>query len=78
MPVGVTPRCSAPITIPVGNSKKLSELSSSPELGGNSLLKDLVMTVARLDDYICLTMPTSRGQLPIACKTTSLVVQIKT
>lgn len=73
MPVGASPRCSTPITIPVGNSKKLSELSSSPELGGNSLLKDLIISVTRLDDYICLTMPTSRGQLPIACKTTSLV-----
>lgn len=73
MPAGITPRCGPVITIPVGSSKKLNELSTNPTLGGNDLLKDLVLSVARLDDYICLTMPTSRGQLPIACKTTALV-----
>ena len=72
MPAGSTSRCTAPITIAVGDSRKLGQISTNPELGGSDQLKDLTLSVVRLDDYICITMPTSRGQLPVACKTTTI------
>ena len=72
MPAGVTPRCTAPITVAVGDSTTLGQISTNPELGGSAQLKDLILSATRIDDYICLTMPTSRGLLPVVCKTTTI------
>lgn len=73
MPAGIMPRCSPPVTIPVGDSRRLGDISTNPALGGNDLLKDLVLSAVRMDDFICLMMATSRGQLPVICKTTTIV-----
>ncbi len=59
------PTCTSLI---LGNSKKLSEVSNSPSLGGDPFLKDIELTVTQLSEVMCLTMPTSRGPLPLACK----------
>jgi type IV secretion system protein VirB6 len=63
-----TPTCTA---LNLGDSKKLAELSHNPNLGGNPLLKDIRLTVTKLSDLMFLTMPTSRGPKPLACKKTN-------
>ncbi|MGI4775867.1 MAG: hypothetical protein ACRYE9_02915, partial [Janthinobacterium lividum] len=60
--------CSDPIKIELGESKTLGDINTSPSLGGNILLKDIILSVTQIGSYICLTMPTSRGQMPITCK----------
>ncbi|WP_316354067.1 hypothetical protein [Candidatus Trichorickettsia mobilis] len=68
---GATPICN-PITMKVGDSRTLGSMNTNSELGGSPVLKDMVLTVRQLETIICLTMPTSRGSLPIACKQTKL------
>jgi type IV secretion system protein VirB6 len=64
--------CVATITMALGDSKTLGDLNSDPYLGGNALIKNTVLTVARVNNSICLTIPTSRGPLAIACKMTTV------
>ncbi len=61
------------ITLNLNDSKRLSELSTdnNPDLGGNTLLKDIILTVKIVDKRLCLVMATSKGQLPLACKNTT-------
>ncbi len=61
------------ITLNLNDSKRLSELSTdnNPDLGGNTLLKDIILTVKIIDKRLCLVMSTSKGQLPLACKNTT-------
>ncbi|MCC8398669.1 MAG: type IV secretion system protein [Rickettsia endosymbiont of Labidopullus appendiculatus] len=69
---GSSPECKV-ITLNLNDSKRLSELSTdnNPNLGGNSLLKDIILTVKIVNKRLCLVMSTSKGQLPLACKNTS-------
>ncbi|HJD64307.1 MAG TPA: type IV secretion system protein [Rickettsia endosymbiont of Sericostoma sp.] len=61
------------ITLNLNDSKTLGELSDdNPDLGGNSLLKDIILTVKIVDKrLLCLVMSTSKGPLPLACKNTT-------
>lgn len=64
-----------PFALNVGDTTTLSEIAGTgdPQLGGNYLLKDIRFKVQILpNQMMCLTMPTSRGTMPVACKTTSL------
>jgi type IV secretion system protein VirB6 len=69
---GSSPECKV-IILNLNDSKRLSELSTdnNPDLGGNSLLKDIILTVKIVKKRLCLVMSTSKGQLPLACKHTS-------
>ncbi|MFY9589818.1 type IV secretion system protein [Rickettsia endosymbiont of Halotydeus destructor] len=70
---GSNPPCTMYI-LKENDFKKLSELSvdNNPELGANPLLKDIGLTVKRWgSNDLCLLMPTSRGPMPVACKTLS-------
>ncbi len=69
---GSSPECKV-ITLNLNDSKRLSELSTdnNPDLGGNTLLKDIILTVKIVDNRLCLVMSTSKGQLPLACKNTT-------
>ncbi|XVN41058.1 MAG: type IV secretion system protein [Rickettsia endosymbiont of Argas persicus] len=62
-------------TLNQGDSKKISELSTdnNPNLGANPILKNIVLTVKALDNDVCLLMPTSRGPMPVACKSLSSI-----
>jgi len=69
--------CKTEIILNNGDSKKISDLSKkNPNLGGNPWLKDIVLTVKKIDTYLCLTMPTSRGPIPLACKNTTIISPI--
>ena len=62
------------ITLDLNSSRRLSELSTdgNPDLGGNILLKDIILTVKIVDEkLLCLVMSTSKGQLPLACRLTN-------
>ncbi|WP_410525831.1 TrbL/VirB6 family protein [Rickettsia endosymbiont of Oedothorax gibbosus] len=62
------------ITLNLNDSKTLGELSAdNPDLGGNSLLKDIILTVKIVDRrLLCLVMSTSKGPFPLACKNTTI------
>ena len=62
------------IIMNLDDSKKLRELSAdnNPNLGANPLLADIVLSVKVLNKMFCLTMPTSRGIMPVICRPTSL------
>lgn len=68
--LGGSVTCKA-VTLNVGERKTLGELDDDSNLGGNYLLKDIPLTVKILSQgQMCLTMPTSRGEMPVACKPT--------
>ncbi len=69
---GSSPECKV-ITLDLDEFKSLSELSTdhNPDLGSNTLLKDIILTVKIVNKRLCLVMPTSKGQLPLACKPTN-------
>ncbi|HJD55652.1 MAG TPA: type IV secretion system protein [Rickettsia endosymbiont of Pyrocoelia pectoralis] len=56
-----------------GDSKKISELSTDNnlDLGANPVLQNIVLTVKKQSNDLCLFMPTSRGPMPVACKSLS-------
>jgi len=60
-------------TLNEGDSKKISDLSAdnNPDLGANPMLQNIVLTVKKWDNDLCLVMPTSRGPMPVACKSLS-------
>lgn len=57
-------------TLNKGDSKKISDLSTdnNPNLGANPILQNIVLTVQQQNNDLCLFMPTSRGPMPVACK----------
>lgn len=65
-------KCDPPVIIKVNNSRILGDINTGVTLGGNQLLKDLVLSVVRKDNTICLMIPTSRGAMPLICKSTKL------
>ncbi|MGX6959860.1 MAG: palindromic element RPE1 domain-containing protein [Rickettsia endosymbiont of Pentastiridius leporinus] len=60
-------------TLNIGDSKKISELSTdnNPDLGANPVLENIILTVKQGAADLCLFMPTSRGPMPVACKSLS-------
>ncbi|MGL4226477.1 MAG: type IV secretion system protein [Rickettsia sp.] len=60
-------------TLNEGDAKKISDLSidNNPDLGANPVLQNIVLTVKKWDNDLCLVMPTSRGPMPVACKSLS-------
>lgn len=62
------------ITMNLDDSQKLSALSTdnNPDLGANPLLADIILSVKVLNDMFCLTMPTSKGIMPLTCRPTTL------
>lgn len=67
-----TPPCKS-ITLEVKEMVSLNAISDSPDLGNNNLLGNIPLTVQVIGgNKMCLMMPTSRGQLPVACKATIL------
>lgn len=72
MPSTSSTPCTPTITLNIGDTRRLGDISTNPSLGGNNMLKDMVLTVSQIGSNICLTMPTSRGSMPIACKRSSV------
>lgn len=60
-------------TLNQGDSKKISDLSTdnNPDLGANPILQNIALTVQAWQNDLCLFMPTSRGPMPVACKSLS-------
>ncbi|ADE29613.1 hypothetical protein MA5_01870 [Rickettsia prowazekii str. GvV257] len=61
-------------TLNEGDTRKISDLSTdnNPDLGANTVLKNIVLTVKKFGNDLCLAMPTSRGPMPVACKSLSV------
>jgi type IV secretion system protein VirB6 len=70
---GSLQRCKI-IALNVDESKRLGDLSTdnNPDLGANSLLKNIILTVKNDNGLMCLSMATSRGLVAVACKRTDI------
>jgi type IV secretion system protein VirB6 len=61
----------------VGESKTLKELDpTNPIFGTVKQAQNITLTAVILDNSVCLTMPTSRGPIPLICKTVANPVPI--
>lgn len=56
-----------PVQKTVGDSFPLRSITANPDLLKPSI-KDIMLTVSVLENNVCLTMPTSRGEKPIVCR----------
>jgi type IV secretion system protein VirB6 len=72
-PLQSSPPCE-PVELQLGDTVALGAVSSNPDIGGNAFLSNIPLSVSQITEtLICLTMPTSRGASPIACKSTEFV-----
>jgi type IV secretion system protein VirB6 len=55
-------------SIAVGSEALLGSLSSNPDIGGNAVLKQIVIGTEIIEGKACITMPTSRGPMPLMCR----------
>ncbi len=62
-----SPICT-PVEMTAGETKLLKNISTNPDLGGNSILEKLPLTVDIIGNSLCLQMFTSRGKIPIVCR----------
>ncbi len=62
-----SPVCN-PVALNLGDIVKLQDISSNPDLGANSLLANISLSVEIVESSLCLMMPTSRGKLPVICR----------
>ena len=69
--------CTA-VTMQIGDTSRLGDLSENPDISGKPSLASIPLTVKIVENEVCLTMPTSRGIMPIACRdreTTGVVTE---
>jgi type IV secretion system protein VirB6 len=59
--------CTA-VTMKIGDTSNLGDLSSNPDIGGTRSLANIPLTVKVIESEVCLTMPTSRGTMPLLCR----------
>lgn len=64
---GASEYCSL-ATINIGDAAYLGSLNSNPELGGNPMLSNVILEVQQIENDVCLQMPTSRGLMPLLCR----------
>lgn len=55
-------------TMKIGDEATLGSLNSNPDIGANLILKDIILEVKVIENDVCLIMPTSRGKLPLMCR----------
>ncbi|MDA9163538.1 type IV secretion system protein [Rickettsiaceae bacterium] len=56
------------VSMTLGQTTPFSALSTNPNLGGHPSLGKIPLTVEFVESELCLTMPTSRGVMPIMCR----------
>ncbi|MDP5083262.1 MAG: hypothetical protein NWP61_03350, partial [Rickettsiaceae bacterium] len=57
-----------PVTMSIGDTMRLGTLSDNPDIGGKPSLANILLSVGVIDREVCLTMPTSRGMMPLICR----------
>lgn len=72
-PAGSDPVCNH-IIMNLDDTVSLSSVTNNPDLLQNIQLQNIQLTVAALEDLMCLQMPTSRGPASLACKRMSPVI----
>lgn len=65
-----------PVEMSLGDEVQLSSISSNPNIGSNPLLGDIKLKAELIENSLCLTMPTSRGVVPIVCRLYSSISNI--
>lgn len=68
---GIAPYCTQ-VILREGDTRKLMDITTNPDLLSNESIKEILLTVSWINSNLCLTMPTSRGPMPIICKSTTL------
>lgn len=56
------------VSLSIGQSKIIKEISSDSLLQNNDIIGNIRLTAQRIEGLVCLTMPTSRGPMPIVCR----------
>ncbi|MCP5369324.1 MAG: type IV secretion system protein [Rickettsiaceae bacterium] len=56
------------VSLSLNNTAQLSSLTNNPDIIGSSFLQNVSLSVANIENRICLVMPTSRGQMPLLCR----------
>ncbi len=57
------------ITMAANTTKKISDLGvATLDMNSVNIIKDIEVSAEIIDDKLCLTMPTSRGAMPLICR----------
>ena len=64
---GTSPICT-PVIMRIGESNSLSNITTNPEIINQPSIAAIILSVALVKTKVCLTMPTSRGMMPILCR----------
>ncbi|MFK7973828.1 MAG: type IV secretion system protein [Rickettsiaceae bacterium] len=57
-----------PATMQIGSKIRLGTLTSNTDITKIPSLANIILNVQKIENQICLTMPTSRGMTPIMCR----------
>ncbi len=52
----------------LNNTALLGTLTDNPDIINSQFLQNVALTVANIENRICLVMPTSRGRVPLLCR----------
>jgi len=62
-----SPVCT-PVTMNIGDTAALGSLTANTDITGKPSLANVQLTVAVIENEVCLVMPTSRGMMPVMCR----------
>jgi len=62
-----SPVCT-PVTMNIGETARLGSLTTNTDITGKPSLANVPLTIAVVENEICLIMPTSRGMMPVMCR----------
>jgi type IV secretion system protein VirB6 len=52
----------------IGDTLRLGDISTNPDIGGKRSLENILLSISIIGKNVCLTMPTSRGMMPLICR----------
>ena len=64
---GVNPVCNQ-VTLALGDRTAIRNLTDNPEIVDSEFLGNVLLSVDRMENKLCLFMPTSRGLMPLMCR----------
>lgn len=57
-----------PVTMNIGDTATLGSLTTNTDITSSASLSQIPLAVSIFDNKVCLTMPTSRGIMPLMCR----------
>lgn len=56
------------VSMNIGDSETLGSLTDNPDLKSKSFISNILLKVNVIENSVCLSMPTSRGLMPLICR----------